>query len=194
MSVFSRETIYEHMTTVHGGINDEAIIPERINYNEQEQVLQQAREARARERHTAGEQAAAGMPRAAQLEVQMQRGSGWIREDAGRAHEREMEAPQTRRMREADAVADRARQREAEARRARERNRTSGLTQTQNEAWERLRQRQTEAVPAQALLRHEFELEQEENRRMRTTGWCCGVSFLRGVMNFLRILVRDLEE
>ncbi|KAF9489381.1 hypothetical protein BDN71DRAFT_1435433 [Pleurotus eryngii] len=102
------------------------------------------------------------LERRAQLEVQVQRGPGSMREDARRAYEREMEALQTRRMRQKLWPIELA-------------NET-----TQNEVWDRLRQRQTETVPAQAPLRHKFELEQEQDRQMRTTGWCCGVPFFRG--------------
>lgn len=46
MGVFSAETIYGHMNAAHGGIHDEEVVPEQVNYEEQELVLQQAREAR----------------------------------------------------------------------------------------------------------------------------------------------------
>ncbi|KAL4259106.1 RING-type E3 ubiquitin transferase [Pleurotus pulmonarius] len=48
MGVFSADTIYEHMNAEHGGINDEEVIPAHVNYEEQELVLRQAREARQR--------------------------------------------------------------------------------------------------------------------------------------------------
>ncbi len=196
MSIFSAATtVYQHMTTVHGRIDDEMIIPGRINYNEQAQVLQQAREARAHDGPADGGRVVAGMAEAAQLEVQTHRDPGRMRQlEARQGYGR------ARRAREAEVVARQpeAWDREAEARRARERVRSMpGLGQTREEAWERLRQlreRQAEAAPAQAQLRHEFELEQEQNRQMRATSWCCGVPFFRGVMNFLRILVKDLEE
>ncbi|KAG5219399.1 ATP-dependent RNA helicase [Salix suchowensis] len=48
MGVFSAETIYGHMNTEHGGIHDEEVVPEHVNFEEQELVLRQAREARQR--------------------------------------------------------------------------------------------------------------------------------------------------
>ncbi len=48
MGVFSKDTIYNHMNTEHGGINDEEPIPERINYDQP--VLFQARGAHEGER------------------------------------------------------------------------------------------------------------------------------------------------
>lgn len=39
MVVFGREMIYEHMNNVHDAIHDEEIIHERVNYDEQQQVL-----------------------------------------------------------------------------------------------------------------------------------------------------------
>ncbi|KDQ28024.1 hypothetical protein PLEOSDRAFT_1065341 [Pleurotus ostreatus PC15] len=46
MGVFSAETIYGHMNAAHGGIHDEEVVPEPVNFEEQELVLRQAREAR----------------------------------------------------------------------------------------------------------------------------------------------------
>ncbi|KDQ28025.1 hypothetical protein PLEOSDRAFT_28175 [Pleurotus ostreatus PC15] len=48
MGVFGAETIYGHMNAAHGGIHDEGVVPEHVNYEEQELVLRQAREARQR--------------------------------------------------------------------------------------------------------------------------------------------------
>ncbi|KAL4268947.1 Linear Ubiquitination-Associated E3 Ligase [Pleurotus pulmonarius] len=47
MGVFNADVIYEHMNAVHGGIDDDQMmqnVPERVHYDEQERVLQQARE------------------------------------------------------------------------------------------------------------------------------------------------------
>ena len=44
----SSETIYGHMNAAHGGIHDKGVVPEHVNYEEQELVLRQAREARQR--------------------------------------------------------------------------------------------------------------------------------------------------